>query len=178
MSLSSGKVRAIRASIRTIPDFPKKGIQFRDITPLLAHKTQFKDCVRYFTALGRKAKVDAVVSIESRGFIFGSALAYALGVGFVPIRKEGKLPHKKASVSYDLEYGTSTVEIHQDAIAPGSRVILIDDVLATGGTVLAATHLVNRLGGKIAGVYFLIELKGLKGRGRLKGYPVHSLLSF
>ncbi len=177
MSLSPAKINAIRGSIRTIPDFPKKGILFRDITPLLAHKTQFRDCVRYFAGL-TKGKVDSVVSIESRGFIFGSALAYALGVGFVPIRKEGKLPHKKTSVSYDLEYGTSTVEIHQDAILPGSRVILIDDVLATGGTVLAATHLVNRLGGKIAGIYFLIELRGLKGRAKLKGYPVRSLMRF
>lgn len=168
---------AIRGSIRTIPDFPKKGILFRDITPLLAHKRLFHDCVRHFAAITR-GKVDAVVSIESRGFIFGSALAYALGAGFVPVRKEGKLPHKKHSVSYDLEYGKATVEMHVDAMLPGSRVILIDDVLATGGTVRAAAQLVKRLGGRIEAVYFLIELKALKGRSRLGGMKIHSLIEF
>lgn len=176
-TLSKKQKDAIRDSIRAIPDFPKKGILFRDITPLLAHKTLFGDCVRHFAAL-TKGKVDAVVSIESRGFIFGSALAYALGVGFVPIRKAGKLPHKKTSISYDLEYGQATVEIHEDALASASRVILIDDVLATGGTVLAATRLVERLGGRIQGLYFLIELKELNGCAKLGGRKVHSLVQF
>jgi adenine phosphoribosyltransferase len=176
-ALTAGQKTAIRDSIRSIPDFPKKGILFRDITPLLAHKGHFRDCVRHFVGI-TKGKVDAVVSIESRGFIFGSALAYALGTGFIPVRKEGKLPHKKTTVSYDLEYGKATVEMHEDALAPGSNVLLIDDVLATGGTVLAATHLVERLGARIQGLYFLIELKGLKGRAKLGGRKVHSLVQF
>ena len=175
--LSARRMGAIRGSIRTVPDFPKKGILFRDITPLLAHQGHFRDCVRYFASLA-KGKVDAVVSIESRGFIFGSALAYALGVGFVPIRKQGKLPHKKSAVSYALEYGSSVVEMHDDALARGSRVILIDDVLATGGTVRAASRLVEQSGARIAGLYFLIELKGLKGRAKLGRRKVHSLLKF
>jgi adenine phosphoribosyltransferase len=175
--LSASRVRAIAGSIRPIPDFPKKGILFRDITPLLAHKGHFRDCVRHFAAI-TKGRVDAVVSIESRGFIFGSALAYQLGVGFVPVRKEGKLPHKKHSVSYELEYGTAAVEMHEDALAPGSRVLLIDDVLATGGTMLAASRLVERLGAKIAGFYFLIELDALKGRDRLGKNRVRSLIRY
>ena len=176
-TLSTGQVQAIRDSIRAIPDFPKKGILFRDITPLLMDKDRFGDCIRHFQSQVRPP-VDCVVSIESRGFIFGSALAYALGVGFVPIRKQGKLPHKITSVSYDLEYGSSTVEMHDDALKPGSRVVLIDDVLATGGTVLAATRLVRQAGAKIEGLYFLIELEGLGGRAKLEGFPVHSLVQF
>jgi len=176
-ALSAKRVKAMRDSIRAVPDFPKKGIIFRDITPLLAHRGYFRDCVRYFASLA-KGRVDAVVSIESRGFIFGSALAYELGVGFVPIRKQGKLPHKKSSVSYALEYGSSTVEMHDDALAPGSRVILIDDVLATGGTVRAASKLVEDSGAKIAALYFLIELKALGGRAKLGDQKVRSLIQF
>jgi adenine phosphoribosyltransferase len=164
-------------SIRSIPDFPKKGILFRDITPLLLHKAQFKKCIKRFVALSPK-KVDYVISIESRGFIFGSALAYALGAGFVPIRKEGKLPYRKFQVAYDLEYGKAVVEIHADALKKNSRVIIVDDVLATGGTVKAAIHLVKKFGAKISGIYFLIELESLKGRRKLRGYPIHSLVTY
>ena len=175
--LNAGRIEEIRGSIRAIPDFPKKGILFRDITPLLMHREYFGDCIRYFHHYA-EGTVDIVASIESRGFIFGSALAYALGVGFVPIRKAGKLPHKTAAVSYDLEYGQATVEIHQDSIESGARVLLIDDVLATGGTALAASDLVRQLGGKVVGVYFLIELLELSGREKLKGYAVNSLIQF
>ncbi len=167
----------IKKSIRSIPDFPKKGILFRDITPLLMDRKKFHACIDYFVEL-TKSPVDSVISIESRGFIFGSALAYALGVGFVPIRKEGKLPHSKYQKSYDLEYGKAVVEIHTDAVKPGSRVIVIDDVLATGGTVRAATELLERLGADIAGIYFLIELEALGGRKKLPEYPVSSLIAY
>ncbi len=175
--MHSSDVQELKQSIRAIPDFPKKGILFRDITPLLTDREKFRDCIDYFVSI-TKEKIDCVVSIESRGFIFGSALAYALGAGFVPIRKEGKLPHKKHSKSYDLEYGTASIEIHEDAFARGSKVILIDDVLATGGTVEASIHLVEKLGADIQGLYFLIELPALRGRERLRQYPAHALLSF
>ncbi|MBI2093772.1 MAG: adenine phosphoribosyltransferase, partial [Candidatus Omnitrophica bacterium] len=125
-----------------------------------------------------KQKADYVISIESRGFILGSALAYALGIGFVPIRKEGKLPHRKLSTSYELEYGEAVVEIHEDAVKEGSKVILVDDVLATGGTMKAATELVSQLGAKILGIFFLIELRDLKGREKLKNFEVHSLVDY
>ena len=167
----------LKKSIRTIPDFPKKGILFRDITPLLLDRQKFKSCIDHFVKITKK-KVDTVISVESRGFIFGSALAYALGIGFVPIRKEGKLPAAKFQMAYNLEYGRAVVEIHNDAIRKGSQVILMDDVLATGGTMKAAADLVRKLGGEIAGIYFLIELKSLKGREKLSGYPVYSLITY
>ena len=170
-------MREFKSSIRSIPDFPKKGILFRDITPLLLDKNKFKKCIKLMAAKAPK-KVDYVISIESRGFIFGSALAYALGAGFVPIRKEGKLPYKKIQVAYDLEYGQAVVEIHEDALKKHSKVIIVDDVLATGGTVKAATHLVEKLGAKITGIFFLIELAALKGRDKLKPYPIHSLVTY
>ncbi len=175
--LTVEQVDAIRDSIRTIPDFPNKGILFRDITPLLSHGERFADCIRHFQSLV-PGPVDCVVSIESRGFILGSALAYALGAGFVPIRKQGKLPHKIHSASYELEYGSATIEVHTDALHPGARVILIDDVLATGGTMLAATQLLRQLGAEISALYFLIELPDLKGRAKLGGFDVHSLVKF
>lgn len=175
--MQTSDVQELKRSIRAIPDFPKPGILFRDITPLLNDREKFRDCIDHFVSL-TKEKIDFVVSIESRGFIFGSAVAYALGAGFVPIRKEGKLPHKKHSKSYDLEYGTASIEIHEDAFARGSKVILIDDVLATGGTVEASIHLAEKLGADIYGLYFLIELPALRGRERLKQYPVHTILSF
>ncbi len=164
-------------SIRSIPDFPKKGIIFRDITPMLLDGNKLKYCIDRFVEI-TEGRIDYVVSIESRGFILGSALAYALGVGFIPIRKEGKLPFEKFQVAYDLEYGTAVVEIHVDAMAKGSRVVIIDDVLATGGTVKAAIHLVEKFGARIAGVYFLIELAALNGRSKLTGLPVHSLVIY
>ena len=167
----------LKRTIRTIPNFPKKGILFRDITPLLTDHEKFKFCIDHFVTLTHD-KIDFVVSIESRGFIFGSALAYALGAGFVPIRKEGKLPHKTFSTSYDLEYGKANIEIHQDALHQGSTVLIVDDVLATGGTALASIQLAEKLGASILGVYFLIELLDLNGRARLKNYSTHSLISF
>jgi adenine phosphoribosyltransferase len=167
----------IKNIIRTIPDFPKKGILFRDITPLLADGEVFRLCIERFKAMTH-GKVDCVVSIESRGFIFGSALAYALGVGFVLVRKEGKLPHHTVSASYSLEYGEARVEMHEDSIRRGSRVLLIDDVLATGGTMRAAVDLVEKLGGIVCGLYFLIELETLAGRNMLTGYNTHSLICY
>ncbi len=170
-------MKELKKCIRSIPDFPKKGILFRDITPLLLDRKKFKKCIQRFVALSPK-KIDYVISIESRGFIFGSALAYALGAGFVPIRKGGKLPYRKFQVAYDLEYGKAVVEIHADAIKKNSKVLIVDDVLATGGTVKAAVHLVEKFGAKIAGIYFLIELAGLQGRTQLKKHPVHSLITY
>ena len=167
----------IKKSIRSIPDFPKKGVLFRDITPLLVDQKKFKDCIDYFVS-ATKEKIDTVISIESRGFILGSALAYALPAGFAPIRKEGKLPHTKYQTSYELEYGSAMVEMHTDAIHKGSRVVLIDDVLATGGTMKAAIELVSKFGAEILGIYFLIELKNLNGREKLKDYPIHSLIRY
>ena len=167
----------MKKAIRNIPDFPKRGILFRDITPLLTDGAMFRKCIDRFVGLVPKP-VDHVISIESRGFIFGSALSYALNAGFVPIRKEGKLPHEKFQTSYELEYGSAVVEIHVDAVHKGSKVIIVDDVLATGGTVKAAVHLAEKLGAEIAGIFFLIELAGLKGRDKLKNYPVHSLVTY
>jgi adenine phosphoribosyltransferase len=170
-------IEEVKKSIRSIPDFPIKGVLFRDITPLLLDAKKFKNCIDHFVSI-TKDKVDYVVSIESRGFILGSALAYALGAGFIPIRKEGKLPHKKLQASYQLEYGSATVEIHLDAIRAGSRVILVDDVLATGGTMKAGIELVTKLGAVVSGVYFLIELKDLHGREKIKDQPIYSLVTY
>lgn len=167
----------IRAAIRSIPDFPKKGILFRDITPLLADGTRFRDCIRRFEKL-LKGKIDCVVSIESRGFILGSALASRLGVGFVPIRKQGKLPHKTHRCSYELEYGRAVMEVHADGLKRGSRIVIVDDVLATGGTARAAVELAHKCGARIAGLFFLIELTSLDGRAKLKGHPVSALVSY
>ncbi|MBI3010560.1 MAG: adenine phosphoribosyltransferase [Candidatus Omnitrophica bacterium] len=175
--MTTAFVQEIKESIRTVSDFPKTGILFRDITPLLLDGKKFQSCIRHFEGLV-KQKADYVISIESRGFILGSALAYALGIGFVPIRKEGKLPHRKLSTSYELEYGEAVVEIHEDAVKEGSKVILVDDVLATGGTMKAATELVSQLGAKILGIFFLIELRDLKGREKLKNFEVHSLVDY
>jgi adenine phosphoribosyltransferase len=170
-------LETLKESIRSIPDFPKKGVIFRDITPLLSHREKMRACIDHFVEL-TKGPVDYVISIESRGFIFGAALAYALGAGFVPIRKEGKLPYKKLSAQYDLEYGKAVMEIHADAIEKGARVVLIDDVLATGGTMAAAINLVQKFEGKIKGIYFLIELTFLPGREKLKGHPVEALIAY
>ncbi len=177
MTPTTVQIDNIKDSIRSIPDFPKKGILFRDITPLLLDKDKFRYCIDHF-AEKAGGQVDCVISIESRGFIFGSALAYKLNVGFIPIRKEGKLPFDKISTSYALEYGTAAIEIHSDAIKRGSRVLIIDDVLATGGTVKAAIDLVRRFHGQIQGAYFLVEISELKGREKLDGVPVYSLVSY
>ena len=164
--------------IRNIPDFPKPGILFRDITTLLKNKLAFKFAVNKLAAKFKNKKIDAVVAVEARGFILGGSLAHKLGAGFVPVRKIGKLPYKTNSVTYDLEYGTDTLEIHHDAIKPRDNVLIVDDLLATGGTVKAVTDLVRQLEGKIVGIAFLIELTDLKGREKLVGYPVYSLIKY
>jgi len=168
----------LKDCIRDIPDFPKAGILFRDITTLLKDKKAFKIAVDSLVAKYKNKKVDAVVAVEARGFIFGSVLAYKLGAGFVPVRKKGKLPWKTNAVTYELEYGTDTLEIHHDALKPNAKVLIVDDLLATGGTVKAATDLVKQSEGEIVGIAFLIELTGLKGIEKLKEYPVYSLIKY
>ena len=164
--------------IRDVPDFPTKGILFRDITPLLRHGPAFRQAIQALAARHDGRRPDAVVAIESRGLIVGSALAHELGVGIVPVRKKGKLPHKTFSATYTLEYGRDTLEIHQDAIKPGARVLLVDDLLATGGTMGATIHLIEQCGGKIIELAFLIELTALKGRERLAPHPMISLVQY
>lgn len=168
----------LRQHIRDIPDFPKAGILFRDITPLLADGRAFRHAIDSIGARYVDRKVDIVVGVEARGFIMGSALAYMLGAGNALVRKKGKLPFKTNRTTYALEYGTDTLEIHQDAIKPGQRVVLADDLLATGGTISAAAELVRQLGGEIIELAFLIELTPLKGRERLKDLPVFSLIQY
>lgn len=164
--------------IRDIPDFPKPGILFKDITTLLKNKQAFKEAVDTLIEKYRNRKIDVVVAVESRGFILGGALAYKLKAGFVPVRKKGKLPAKIYSVTYELEYGTDSLEIHQDAINPQDNVLIIDDLLATGGTVRAVADLVKQLQGNIVGLAFLIELTSLKGKDKLKEYPIFSLIKY
>ena len=166
----------LKKAIRDIPDFPKKGIIFKDITTLLKEARAFKEAVDTIAGLYKDKKIDTVVSVEARGFFFGAAVAYKLGVGLVPVRKKGKLPFKTHAVTYQLEYGTDTLEIHQDAVKQGDRILVVDDLLATGGTVKAVTELVENMGGKIAGIAFVIELLPLKGREKLKGYELTSLI--
>jgi adenine phosphoribosyltransferase len=162
--------------IRTVPDFPKPGIGFRDITPLLAHAHALEEAIDRMTTLFRASHVESVVAIESRGFLFGAPLAIRLGAGLVPCRKPGKLPAATRSRAYELEYGTATLEIHEDALEAGARVLICDDVLATGGTLEAAIGLVGDLGATVVGCATLIELEGLEGRARLRGTRVESLL--
>ncbi|WP_205649749.1 adenine phosphoribosyltransferase [Aequorivita ciconiae] len=164
--------------IRDIPDFPKPGILFRDITPLLESSEATETCVQQLLAMIEGQKIDKVVAIESRGFFFGILLAQALKVGFVPIRKPGKLPYKSFKEPYNLEYGMDALEIHEDAITEGERVLVHDDVLATGGTARAACNLVEKLGGKVVQCNFLIELKSLKGIQKLKNQEVRTLLKY
>ena len=168
----------LRALIREVPDFPKPGILFYDITTLLKDADAYRRAVDLMTQPYLRTPVDVVVGMESRGFIFSAPMAYRLGVGFVPVRKLGKLPAETASVEYALEYGTNTLEIHKDAIAKGERVLIVDDLLATGGTVTGTIELVDRLGGKVVGLGFLVELLFLKGRERLKGYDVRSVITY
>jgi adenine phosphoribosyltransferase len=168
----------LAAAIRTVPDFPKPGIQFKDITPVLADARLFGACIDLLTAKVVPGSVDAVVGIDARGFIFAAAAAIKLQAGFVPVRKKGKLPYTTHEQTYDLEYGTSTVAIHTDALKPGSRVLLVDDLLATGGTAAAAAALVEKLGAHIVEISFLIELGFLNGRERLKPYPIRSLVVY
>jgi adenine phosphoribosyltransferase len=164
--------------IRDIPDFPKKGILFKDITPLLQDAAAFKQAIDTFTDRYRGRGIDMVVAAEARGFILGAPLAYNLGVGFVPVRKPAKLPAECISAEYALEYGLDSLHMHKDAILPGQKVLIIDDLLATGGTVAAKIELVERLGGEVAALAFLVELTFLKGRERLKNYEVTSLIQY
>jgi adenine phosphoribosyltransferase len=164
--------------IRSIPDFPVKGILFRDITTLVRDGEAFQDVVDAMVEHYIDTDIDVIVGIEARGWIFGAPLAYELGAGFVPVRKPSKLPAEKISVSYSLEYGTNTLEMHKDALAPGTKVLLVDDLLATGGSAKAAVDLVEKLGGQVVGLAFLIELKDLRGRDKLKNYDVFSMIQF
>ena len=168
----------IEQAIRNVPDFPKPGIQFKDITPVLADARLFGGTIDLLTAGFEPGSVDTVVGIDARGFIFAAAAAVKLNAGFVPVRKVGKLPYQTIEQAYALEYGTATVAMHVDALKQGSRVLLIDDLLATGGTAAAATSLVEKLGGKILEVSFLIELGFLNGREKLKPYRVRSLINY
>lgn len=168
----------LASTIRSVPDFPIKGILFYDITTLLKNPQALKASIDQMAAKYADANIDVVVGMESRGFIFGMPLAYQLGVGFVPVRKPGKLPADTVSESYQLEYGTNTLEIHRDGIEPGQRVLVVDDLLATGGTAKATCNLVERLGGVVAGVAFVIELTFLNGRNKLQGYDIFSLLRY
>ena len=169
-------IEALASLIRTIPDFPEPGIQFRDITPLLANAGAFRQVVDLMAAPYQN--IGHIVSIESRGFIFGAPIAYCLGAGLIPVRKSGKLPFTTLSEEYSLEYGSSSVEIHTDAIQPGEKVVIVDDLLATGGTVKAAVNLIERLGAVVEGICVLIELDALGGRELLNGYTVHSQIVY
>jgi adenine phosphoribosyltransferase len=164
--------------IRNVPDFPIPGIQFKDITTLLRDGHAFQAVVDQFANRYLNRPIDAIIGIESRGFIFSAPLAYRLGVGLVPIRKPGKLPADTFQVEYQLEYGSNILEIHQDALEPGARVVIVDDLLATGGTVAAAAELVERIGGVVEEVSFVIELSFLNGRARLEKYPIYSLITY
>jgi adenine phosphoribosyltransferase len=171
-------VAELRAKIRDIKDFPTEGILFKDITTLLKDGPAFRAVVDMLASEYGKQRIDVVVGIESRGFIFGGAVAHQLGAGFVPVRKLGKLPGKTIEVEYELEYGRDALAVHEDAIKAGQRVLAVDDLLATGGTMAATLRLVEQLGGKVIGVAFMIELRFLKGREKLKNYPLHSLIVY
>ena len=164
--------------IRDVQDFPQQGVLFKDITPMLQDGPAFHAAIDRLAAHYAGAGIQTVVGVESRGFIFGAPLAYQLNCGFVPVRKFGKLPNETVSVEYALEYGTNVVEIHKDAVKPGERVLIVDDLLATGGTVSAAIELVENIGGHIAGIAFLVELTFLKGRDHLKGHDVFALIKY
>jgi adenine phosphoribosyltransferase len=173
--LTAGDLKKI---IRDVPDFPKPGIVFKDISTILMNPLALKSAVDIMAAKFKKEKITKVVAVESRGFIFGSVLAYKLGAGFILVRKKGKLPYKTRSISYDLEYGSDTLEIHQDALSPKDRVLIVDDLLATGGTVEAVTKLVGEFKSRIVGSAFLIELSFLKGRERLRRLPIFAIIKF
>lgn len=168
----------LRGFIRDIPDWPKEGILFRDITPLLADPDAFAAAIDALSAGFAEAGIEYVAAVEARGFIFGSAVAEKLRAGFVPIRKKGKLPSQTESITYDLEYGTDTLEVHLDAVESGAKVLMVDDLLATGGTMGAACKLVEKIGGKVAGIVFLIELAGLGGAEKVADYEVTSIISY
>ena len=175
----SGKARGLLADmIRDVPDFPKPGILFKDITTLLRDGPAFREAIQELTERCGALRPDVIVGMESRGFIFGAPVAYALGIGFIPVRKLGKLPAETIREEYALEYGTNTVEMHRDAIRQGQRVVIVDDLLATGGTCRATVKLVERLGGVVAGTAFLVELTYLHGRDALAGYPIEAVIRY
>jgi adenine phosphoribosyltransferase len=178
MQQSPVPIAEIEKAIRNIPDFPKSGIQFKDITPVLADPRLFAASIDLLTEGFAPGSVDAIVGIDARGFIFAAAAALKLKAGFIPVRKKGKLPYSTYEQSYDLEYGTNTIAIHTDALKPTTRVLLIDDLLATGGTAQAAAQLVDKIGAKILQINFLIELSFLQGRAKLAGFPVRSLIQY
>jgi len=176
--MGSETVERLRAAVRDVPDFPKKGIMFKDITPVLSDPSLFRASIDLFLERCRGREVDKIVGIDARGFVFGSAVAYELGVGFVPIRKRGKLPYRTEIAKYSLEYGEAEVEMHTDAVTQGERVVLVDDLLATGGTSAAAAVLIRKAGGQLLEAQFLIELEFLEGRKRLEPTPVTSFLKY
>ena len=176
--MGSAIVERLRAAVRDVPDFPKKGIMFKDITPVLSDPDLFRASIDLFLERCRGREVDKIVGIDARGFVFGSAVAYELGVGFVPIRKRGKLPYRTEIAKYSLEYGEAEVEMHTDGLTAGERVVLIDDLLATGGTSSAAAILIQKAGGQLLEAQFLIELEFLEGRKRLEPTPVMSFLKY
>jgi adenine phosphoribosyltransferase len=172
------EVERLKALVREVPDFPQPGIVFKDITPLLADEIAFSSVIDLIVVHFGRGNVDKVVGIEARGFILASPVAYHFGAGFVPVRKKDKLPWQTESEEYELEYGTATLEVHRDGVDPGERVLIVDDVLATGGTARATARLVERIGGKVVGIAFLIELGFLKGREQLDGYDLFTLISY
>lgn len=163
--------------IRDVPDFPKPGIVFKDITPILRDAQGLRDAIDAMAAPFSDAGVDVIVGLESRGFVFGAPMAYNMGLGFAPVRKHGKLPADRIHIEYDLEYGSNIFELHRDAIAPGQRVLIVDDLLATGGTMRASIDLVEQLGGNVVGLSFLVELSFLNGREKLHGYNIHTVIT-
>jgi adenine phosphoribosyltransferase len=176
--VSSGAALDLRDRVRDVPDFPKPGIVFKDLMPLVADAVYFRETIDRLAELARPRQPDIILGAEARGFIFGGALADRLGCGFVPARKPGKLPWNTVEATYDLEYGTDSLQVHADAIGKGTRVIVHDDVLATGGTARAKTELVEQLGGEVVGLLFVVELTFLNGRDKLTGYDVESLITY
>jgi adenine phosphoribosyltransferase len=176
--VGSNALEQLRAAVRDVPDFPKKGIVFKDITPILSDPVLFRAAIDLFLQRCRGKKIDKIVGIDARGFVFGSAVAYELSVGFIPIRKRGKLPYKTDVAKYSLEYGEAEVEMHTDAMAAGERIVLVDDLLATGGTSAAAAALIRKAGGQLLEAQFLIELEFLHGRKQIEPTPVISFLKY
>jgi len=168
----------LKSKIRSIPDFPKKGIVFRDITPLIRDSQAFKYAIDEMARQYKDKKIDAILGAEARGFIFGSALAYKIGAGFIPVRKPGKLPYKTCEVSYDLEYGSNVLEMHIDAINKGDKILIVDDLIATGGTAKAKAELIEKMGGEVVGLCFLIELEFLNPRKLLSDYNIYSMIKY
>jgi adenine phosphoribosyltransferase len=176
--MESDIIATLRAAVRDVPDFPKKGIIFKDITPILKDGVLFRASIDVFLEQCKGKKLDKIVGIDARGFVFGSAVAYELGIGFVPLRKKGRLPYKTESAAYTLEYGEAEMELHIDAIVPGEKIVLIDDLLATGGTSASAVTLIKKVGGQLIDAIFLIELEFLHGREKLAPTPVTSFLKY